>query len=98
VKIIQDISDLIDEEIVDAQKYARLYKQFLESDPELAKTYRTLSSEELGHVDRLHTQVVRLITEYRASHGEPPQTMMIIYEYLHKRNIQKVEDIKLMIA
>lgn len=98
MKIIQKLSDMIDEEITDAWKYARCYQMHKEDDMELARTFSQLSLEELTHVDRLHLQVVRLIKEYREKNGEPPEHMMFIYNYLHERNIQKVADIRLLLA
>jgi len=98
VKIIQKLSDMIDEEISDAMKYARCYQAHKDGDIELAKTFSQLAFEELTHVDRLHTQVVRLIKAYRDEHGEPPAHMQVIYDYLHERNINKVADIRLMLT
>lgn len=98
MKLIQELSDMIEEEISDAHKYAKCSLSQKESDPELAKTFAQLSSEELGHADKLHTQVVRLIKEYRESHGDPPEHMLFIYNYLHDRHIQKVAEIKAMLA
>ena len=97
MKIIQNISDQIDEEISDANKYAMCSNRYKESDPELSRTYAQLATEELGHVDKLHAQVVRLINEYRASKGEPPAHMKAIYEYMHNREINKVAEIKLLL-
>lgn len=98
MRIIQKLSDMIDEEISDAMKYARCYQQHREEDIELSKTFSQLSLEELSHVDRLHGQVVRMIKDYREKNGEPPEHMMFIYNYLHERNIRKVADIRLMLT
>ena len=81
MKKIEQIADYIDEEINDAMKYARCAIQN-DDDAELAKTYRTLANEELGHAMRLHDEVVRLIKKYRDEHGEPPQKMLDRYEFL----------------
>ena len=86
MKKIEQIADYIDEEINDAMKYARCAIQN-DDDAELAKTYRTLSNEELGHAMRLHDEVVRLIKKYRDEHGEPPQKMLDRYEYIHEKQI-----------
>ena len=98
MKIIQDLSDMIEEEILDAQKYARCYLAYKEDDPELSRTFSMLSQAELGHVEMLHTQVVRLIRAFRESKGDPPPNMLAIYEYLHKRHIDKVSEVKLMLS
>ena len=98
MKIIQKLSDMIDEEISDAMKYARCYQAHKDDDVELSKTFSQLAYEELTHVDRLHAQVVRLIKAYRDVHGDPPEHMQIIYDYIHERNVSKVADIRLMLT
>lgn len=98
MKTIQDIFDQIDEEISDAQKYAMCSARYKDSDPELSRAYAQLSTEELGHVDKLHAQVVRLINEYKASKGEVPPHMQTIYTYVHERAIEKVASIRAMLA
>lgn len=98
MKIIQNICDQIDEEISDANKYAMCSVRYRESDPELSRTYAQLATEELGHVDRLHAQVVRMINEYKASKGDIPPHMKTIYEYVHDREIEKVAQVKNLLA
>ena len=97
MKKIEQIADYIDEEINDAMKYARCAIQN-DDDAELAKTYRTLSNEELGHAMRLHDEVVRLIKKYRDEHGEPPQKMMERYEYIHERQMRRYADVKVLLS
>jgi len=97
MKKIEQIADYIDEEISDAMKYARCAIQN-DDDAELAKTYRTLSNEELGHAMRLHDEVVRLIKKYRDEHGEPPQKMMDRYEYIHEKQMRRYADVKVLLS
>ena len=89
---------MIEEEICDAEEYAR--EAVLEKDqhPALARTYYQLAEEELGHADRLHTQVVQLIEEYKRSNGEPPAAMQAVYDYLHERQIEKVASVKVLLT
>lgn len=44
----------------------------------------------------LHEQVVKLINEYRKEKGDPPKEMQAVYDYLHKRFIDKQKEIKIM--
>jgi hypothetical protein len=46
------------------------------------------------YITRLHTLVVDIIEKYREKEGEPPATMLAVYEYLHRKHIDKVADIK----
>lgn len=98
MKLIKDISCMIEEEICDAEQYAR--EAVLEKDqhPALARTYHQLAEDELGHADRLHTQVVSLIDEHKRNNGAPPEAMQAVYDYLHERQIEKVARVKVMLA
>ncbi len=97
MKMIEQISDMIDEELDDAMKYARCAIQN-DSDVELSRTYRMLAGEELGHAMKLHEQVVRLIKKYRDENGAPTEKMMDRYDYIHERHMRKYADAKLLIG
>lgn len=97
MKTIEHISDMIDEEISDAEKYARCAIQY-DDDVELQRTFRTLSNEELGHAMKLHEQVVSLIKKYRDEHGEPPVKMMDRYEYIHDKQMRRYADVKVLLS
>lgn len=97
MKIIEKLSDMISEEIDDAMKYAKCAHMH-EDDPELARTFKMLANEELNHMNMLHTQVTRIIKAYRDEHGEPPAPMMAIYDYLHRKQIDKVAEVKSLLS
>jgi hypothetical protein len=42
----------------------------------------------------LHGEVVRIIEQYRREHGEPPAAMMAVYDYVHKKHIERMADAK----
>ena len=98
MKIIQKLCDMIDEEIEDARKYAACHQEHRDFEPELSRTFSLLANEELNHMRMLHEQVVRIIGEFRKEKGDPPPEMMTIYEYLHKRQIEKVAEVKLLLS
>ena len=96
MKIIEILSECIDEEITDSEKYARKALETKTDYPETAKVFYTLSLEELEHMNKLHNAVVYLINKYREEKGEPPKEMMAVYEYLHKKQIDRVSEVKML--
>ena len=94
MKIIKCLSELIDEELHDSDKYIELAMKWKQEEPDTADLFYELSTEEMGHVDKLHEEVTELIEEYRKEHGEPPRDMMVLYEYLHEKHIGTATQIK----
>lgn len=97
MKIIEELTEMIDEEISDAEKYIKCALEKKDSMPTLAQTFFTLSNEELKHANMLHDNVVRIINEYKAKGEEVPANMQAVYDYLHKKRIDKTAKIKMMI-
>ena len=91
MKIISNLSDMIEEELNDAEKYIRCAMEWKEERPTLAATFHQLS---VKHANLLHDQVVAIIAEYRKTHGDPPEKMQGIYDYLHKKHMEKANAIK----
>ena len=94
MKIIQKLSTMIEDEIKDARKYAECALKHKEDDPQLADTFYRLSGEELNHMNLLHGEVADKIDKYRREHGEPPEAMQAVYNYLHERQIEAVAEVK----
>ena len=94
MKIIKCLSELIEGELIDADKYIELAMRWKTDEPDTADLFYELSTEEMGHVDKLHEEVAELIDEYRKEHGEPPKDMMVLYEYLHEKQIGTATQIK----
>lgn len=98
MKLIKDLSEMIEEEISDAEKYARCALRHKEDRPALADTFYKLSNEEIGHANLLHTQVVSVIEEYRKANGNPPDVMLALYEVYHEKYIMGVATVKGILA
>lgn len=94
MKIIKCLSQKIEEEMDDASAYIDLAMKWKAEEPDTADLFYELSLEEMGHMEKLHNEVVELIEEYRKQHGEPPKEMMILYEYLHEMHIKTATQIK----
>lgn len=97
MKIISTITEQIAEEIEDAHKYAENALMQKDTDKKLAACYANLSRQELSHARALHDEAKRLIDDYRAEKGEPPAAMMAVYNFQHKKAIEKEADVRRML-
>lgn len=93
MKIIELLSEHIEDELEDARTYAKLALEYKDSYPEVAGLFHKLSQEEMEHMEALHKRVVGCIDKYKQTNGEAPEGMRTLYEFLHKREIEKAEKI-----
>ena len=98
MKIIIKLVDLIDDELCGAKEYIKLASRESSEHPGLANTFASLAEAEMGHVKALHDEVSKLIDEVREKEGEPPAEMLAVYDYEHKKQIDKANKIKQMIT
>lgn len=96
--IIKNLSEMISEELEGAEHYAKCAIKHREDHPTLAKTMYDIATDEMRHVDLLHTEVVKIIKAYREKSGEPPAAMMAVYEYLHEKQIEEAAEVKMLLA
>lgn len=94
MKIIKCVAEKIEEELNDADNYIELAMEWKGEQPETAALFYQLSTEEMGHVDKLHADVARLISEYRQKTGEPPKEMLTLYNYLHEKHMAHAMEIR----
>ena len=95
MKLIQTLNDKIEEEIHDAQCYAKMALEWKDERKALADDLYQLSVEEMKHMSILHNNVVKIIDEQRKK-GEPPAAMLAVYEYLHQKHIEQAKEAKLL--
>lgn len=92
MKIIKELEELIEDEIHDVKKYAKMAAAVKADHPSLAQVLYTISTQEDAHQAAIHTEVVKIIEEYKRTKGEPPAAMMAVYEFMHRRHIENMAE------
>ena len=93
--LIRDLEEYIEDEIQDIKKYAKMATEVKNDYPTLAQVLFNISAQEDGHQAAIHNEVVKIIEEHRRNHGEPPAAMMAVYDYLHKKSIDKLAEARM---
>ena len=96
MKLIKVLSEKIEEEICDARDYAKLAIEYKDEYPDLARSLYNLSLQEMDHKSVLHNEAQEVIRKYRETNGEPPADMLAVYDYLHKKSIEKSLEVKML--
>lgn len=95
MKIIKELVEFINEEVDGAEEYAKLAVKYKTENPTLAKTFYDISMDEMRHADLFHAEVVKLIEEHRRTKGEPPASMLAVYDYLHEKHIEEAKEVRM---
>lgn len=92
MKLIKELEERIEDEIHDIETYAMMAAHLKYEHPQLAQVLYNIALQEDGHQAALHSEVVKIIDNHRKTKGEPPATMLAVYDFLHKRHIEKLAE------
>lgn len=93
MKMIELLSDHIQDELDDACTYIKLALEYKDTEPEVAQLFYKLSGEEMNHMELLHNRVVACIENYKRTNGEAPAGMKALYDFVHRREGKQAEGI-----
>lgn len=96
MEIIAKLSEMIEDEVCGAEEYACYANKYKGVDNELAKMFYELSNVEMGHMAILHKQVTKLINAAKTSGKDVPESMLDMYNMLHKKHVEKAAMVKIM--
>lgn len=96
MKIIKCLAENMQEEMHDAEKYAKLAMEYRADYPDLADTFVTLSKQEVNHATMLHNHAERIIRDYKAKGGEAPAAMQAVYDWEHERMIDSMAKVRVL--
>jgi ferritin len=94
MKIIKELSEHIGDEIEGAEEYIKAALKYKDDHPDIARILYEMSMDEMHHMELLHGEVVKLISEHRKTKGEPPAAMLAVYEYLHEKHIEEAAEVR----
>lgn len=98
MKLIKELVCDIHDELEGAEHYAKKAALYKDTEKAVADNYARMAEAELGHVNSLHEQAVRIIKDYRAAGNEPPTAMQAVWDYEHEQQIDKVASVKMLLS
>ena len=97
MKEIKILVEHIEEELEDAEKYAKAALYYKHFDPDMSRMYAELSRQELNHSEMLHTQAVKLIKQQHEKGVQSPPAMQAVWDWEHERMIEHTSKIKALL-
>lgn len=95
---IQKLIDHMYEEIEGIEEYIDDAADMQTEDKDLMKIYLDIVNQEFNHVDTLHTAAVNAINKWKSAGNEAPQAMQAIWDWEHKKIVDKVAHLKNKLA
>lgn len=91
MELIKELAEQMEDEICDSKHYVKWAIEVKEKFPELAECLYTISLQEEKHMQMLHDETEKIISALKQKNVSIPSDMLVIYEYLHKKQIKERE-------
>ena len=96
MKIIKELVKKIEDELHDAEDYAKLAFSSHAEFPEVSEVFLTISRQESSHANMLHNQAERMIKDYMSAGGKAPENMRGVWEWEHDKMIDTMARVRAM--
>lgn len=97
MKQIKQLAEYIEEEVNDAQKYAKKAICYKQKDKQLADMYYQLANQQLEHSNVQHKQVVRIIESSKSDGSSAPIGMQAVWDWQHERIVECTSKIRVLL-
>lgn len=96
MKTIRVLSEVIEDALEFAEERIDEAMDIKADSPEAARVLGDFAESVMDWVTNVHTVVAKIISDYRKTNGEPPEAMMYVYNYLHKKHIDHAAKVRAM--
>ena len=96
MKTIRVLSEVIENALEFAEDRIDDAMDIKADSPEAARVLGDFAESIMDWVTNVHAATTKIITDYRKANGEPPEPMMNVYDYLHKKHIDHAAKVRAM--
>lgn len=89
MNMFEKLSEQICDELEDSARYAKWALEIKEEDRAVADSLYNISNDEMRHASILHNDVEIMIDTH-----DVPSDMMALWDYMKKKNIDKMQEAK----
>lgn len=97
MKIISELIDKMEDTLEEAEWYGEMAMHYRAEHKALADTYAKSGDMHITMYGMLHDRVVALIEEEKKKGTEVPKEMQIIWDYEHKKLIERFNEVKFVL-
>ena len=97
MKVLKDLIQKADDTLDEIEWYAEKAHHLKMDHRAIADTYIKIAEMHISIYGMLHERMTAVIEEHRRQSGEPPKTMLAIWEYEHEKLVKEFAEAKYLI-